>query len=667
MKQKIFIFAVMVMALSQITGNVFAQKSKADDPKMNWWKEAKFGMFIHWGLYSVPAGIYQGKDIPGIGEWIMNTAKIPVAEYARYATQFNPTSFNADEWVKLAKEAGMKYLVITSKHHDGFALFDSKASDYDIMDATPFKRDIIKEMAAACKKYGIHFGLYYSQDQDWHQKGGGVCGKHWDKAQDGNFDEYLDRIAVPQVKEILTAYNPEIIWWDTPCTITKEGAAKFAPILAKYPKLITNNRLGGGIDGDLETPEQFIPATGIPGKNWESCMTMNDTWGFKKNDHNWKSTEMLVRNLIDIASKGGNYLLNVGPTQMGLIPDASIERLKEVGAWMKINGEAIYGTTASPFNDIVWGRVTQKQSGKNTKLYLNVFDWPASGKLVISGLENKIVKAYPLASSKTKLSIEAKDADKQIDISGVKQTPNATVIVLEISGKPLVNKTPEIKAESSVFINQVSFEITTDIKNGSVYFTADGSEPSVNSKLAKGKMTLNATGNLIVRARTYVNGKPMTGIAVSEFKQQDPMAAAYESKPGLKFRYYEGIWENLPDFSKLAPQKTGTVENFALGEKMRNEDFAFVFDGFINIIETGVYTFYLSSNDGSRLILDDQKMLDNDGKHTMEEKSLSIALSSGLHKISVQYFQSGGGDGLTLTWKALGKDKTTIDKSLLSH
>jgi len=667
MKRKTLTISLLILILFQSITSSFAQKSKADDPKMNWWKEAKFGMFIHWGLYSVPAGIYQGKEIPNIGEWIMKNGNIPVAEYSAFAKQFNPTSFNADEWVKLAKEAGMKYLVITSKHHDGFAMFDSKVSDYDVMDATPFKRDIIKEMAAACKKYGIHFGLYYSQDQDWHQAGGGVCGSHWDKAQDGSFDSYLDRIAVPQVQEILSAYNPEIIWWDTPCTITKEGAAKFAPILAKYPKLITNNRLGGGVDGDLETPEQFIPATGIPGKNWESCMTMNDTWGFKKNDNNWKSTEMLVRNLIDIASKGGNYLLNVGPTQMGLIPDASIERLREVGTWMKVNGEAIYGTSASPFRDNIWGRVTQKNVGKNTKLYLNVFDWPADGKLVVSGLENKILKAYPLASPKTFLKTEAKDADDFIDVSAVPQTKIATVIVVEISGKPVVNTKPEIKAENAVFIDRVSLEITSDTKNGAVYYTVDGSEPSANAQLAKGKMILNAKDNVIVKARTYVNGKPVSGIALAEFKQQEPMAAVYESKPGLKFRYYEGSWDKLPDFSKLTPVKAGIAENFELAEKKKSENYGLVFDGFINVTETGIYTFYLSSDDGSRLIIDDLKTLDNDGQHAIEEKNYSLALSAGLHKISVQFFQGSGGEGLTLAWRALGKDKNAIEKSLLSH
>ena len=341
--------------------------------RMQWWNEARFGMFIHWGIYSVPAGTYDGKQIPGIGEWIMNRGKIPMAVYQQYAKQFNPTKFNAETIVQLAKAAGMRYIVITSKHHDGFAMFKSNASDFNIVDATPFKRDVIAEMAAACKKYGIKFGLYYSQAQDWNHPGGAANGGHWDKAQDGSMDEYIDKIAVPQMKEILTKYGPiSVLWFDTPTDMTHDRAAKIYNLLKLQPNIIYNNRLGGGFGGDLETPEQYIPATGLPGKNWESCMTMNDTWGYKSYDHNWKSTKVLIQNLVDIASKGGNYLLNIGPTSEGLVPDASIERLQQIGKWMDVNGDAIHGTTNGPFSYLSWGRSTRK----GQTLYLHVFNWP---------------------------------------------------------------------------------------------------------------------------------------------------------------------------------------------------------------------------------------------------------------------------------------------------
>src|SRR4051812_7191630 len=222
------------------------------DTRMKWWREARFGMFIHWGIYSVPAGVHKGKEMgPRIGEWIMHEMKIPVGEYAEYARQFNPVKFDADAWVRLAKEAGMKYIVVTSKHHDGFAMFDSDASGYNVVDATPFKRDVLKELSAACQRHGIKLGFYYSQAQDWHHAGGAARGGHWDSAQDGDMTEYLKKIAVPQVKEILTKYGPiSILWWDTPEGMTRERADLLAPLVKLQPGLITNNRLGGGYMGD---------------------------------------------------------------------------------------------------------------------------------------------------------------------------------------------------------------------------------------------------------------------------------------------------------------------------------------------------------------------------------------------------------------------------------
>jgi len=423
------------MLIFVFTVSAFAQ-SKPD--KMDWWKEAKFGLFIHWGVYSVPAGVYDGKDIDGIGEWIMNNAKIPTTKYQAYAKQFNPLKYNPEVWVKMAKDAGMKYLVITSKHHDGFTLFETKASKWNVVDATPYGKDLLKPLAEACHKNGIRLGFYYSQAQDWNNKGGGACGGHWDKAQDGSMDEYIDKVAVPQVKEILSNYGQvDILWWDTPCEMTKERAEKFQPILAQHPNLITNNRLGGGYNGDTETPEQFVPATGFPGRNWETCMTMNDTWGFKSKDNNWKSTKVILQTLIDIVSKGGNYLLNVGPTSEGLIPQPSIERLAEVGKWMKTNGEAIYGTTASPFSYLPWGRCTQK----GNKLYLHVFEWPKDGKISLP-LLNKISRAYSLADPKKTLKIEKWKSKNTITLSGNAPDKIASVIVVELDNAPQVLPLP---------------------------------------------------------------------------------------------------------------------------------------------------------------------------------------------------------------------------------
>ncbi len=428
-------------ALSQQVVGRQGETPEQRDARMKWWREARFGLFVHWGTYAVPAGTYNGERIGGIGEWIMNRGKIPVAEYKQFAKQFNPVKYDPDAWVRLAKEAGMKYIVITSKHHDGFALFDSKVTDWDIVDATPYGKDLLKPLAEACRRHGLRLGFYYSQAQDWNHPGGAAAGGHWDPAQDGDMDEYIRKIAVPQVREILTNYGKlGILWWDTPTGMNKDRADMLLPLLDLQPGIITNNRLGGGYQGDLSTPEQRIPATGTPGRDWETCMTMNDTWGFKSYDDHWKSTQTLIRNLVDIASKGGNYLLNVGPTSLGEIPEPSVERLKEIGKWMEVNGTSIYATTASPFPKLAWGRCTKKLRDNGALLYLHVFDWPQDGKLLIPGLRSEIRRARLLAGNR-RLETTVTEDGVVVTVPAEPLDPIDTVIVVRISGELRVEKT----------------------------------------------------------------------------------------------------------------------------------------------------------------------------------------------------------------------------------
>jgi alpha-L-fucosidase len=431
--------SILSVSLAQESNN--SSISNQNDLKMQWWKDAKFGMFIHWGIYSVPSGKWDDKTT--YGEWIMHSAKIPRAEYAALAGKFNPTMFNADDWVKLAKDAGQKYIVITSKHHDGFAMFGSKASDYNIVDATPFKRDILKELAESCRKHNIKLGFYYSQAQDWYHPGGAVSGNvEWDESHKGDMNKYVEEIAIPQVKEILSNYGDvAVLWWDTPTNMTKEMATKLAELTKPYPNLITNNRLGAGMGGDLETPEQFVPATGFPGRNWEVCMTMNGHWGYNAYDDRWKSTEDLLRKLIDIVSKGGNFLLNVGPNQYGIIPEVCQQNLREIGEWLNLNGEAVYGTQASPFPFLSWGRATMK----GQKLYLHVFNWPEDKRLTVP-FSNKIKKAYLLADAETVLKVQQGTDNSILQLPSYAPDKIASVIAVEFEGNPVVLPVPSDKA-----------------------------------------------------------------------------------------------------------------------------------------------------------------------------------------------------------------------------
>jgi alpha-L-fucosidase len=450
--------------------------------------------------------------------------------------------------------------------------------------------------------------------------------------------------------------------------MTKERAEKFAPILARYPGLIVNNRLCPGMDGDLETPEQFIPATGFPGKNWESCMTMNTTWGYSSWDHNWKSAEVLVRNLIDIASKGGNYLINVGPTAEGLIPDASVGRLKEIGAWMKTNGEAIYGTSPSPFKRLDWGRCTIKKVGGKNLVYLHIFDFPEDGILRIPGLSIQVDKAWPLKSKDQELKVEKAENYMNINVSGIEREKFATVIALETKDEVVVYNAPEISAEYSIFIDKASFSVNSDIPGCILRYTVDGSIPTNESAKADGTNMVMAKSSFVVRSLCFLDGKPVSGVSEKKFDREEPIPATnvLKSKPGVNYEYYEGSWGQLPEFSTLKPLATGIVQNIDLAAKKRKSDYGMVFKGFIRIPETGVYQFVLTSNDGSKMIVSG-KTLSNDGLHGFEGKSMDIALARGLHPIEIQYFQAGGGDALKLEWKTGGNELSILDPASLVH
>ena len=354
-----------------------AKTAPSQEARLKWFHQARFGMFIHWGVYAIPAR----------GEWVMHVERIPTDEYAPLARRFRPRKFDADEWVALAKEAGMKYMVLTSRHHDGFSLFDSQVSDFTSV-KTAAGRDFIGEYVRACRRARMKIGLYYSL-LDWRWPA------YWagpEKDPDGwaEFREYVHA----QVRELCTNYGKiDILWYDGAWPHDANAwrsAALNRMVRQLQPHIVINNR--SKLPEDLDTPEQHIQAS-ESGRAWESCMTMNDNWGYSAGDHNWKSTTQLIQNLVRTASGAGNYLLNVGPKADGTIPAASVRRLREIGQWMRVNGDSIYGSERAPFGGGMVGMTTAKGS----IVYLHVLRWPGE-EICIAGVKDRVKSAHLLAT-----------------------------------------------------------------------------------------------------------------------------------------------------------------------------------------------------------------------------------------------------------------------------
>ena len=452
------------MVIAALLGISLVAGGRPPDPakekRLEWFRDAKYGMFIHWGLYAIPAGEWHGRRCPGLGEWLMNRCQVPVREYEQLAKQFNPTKFDPDAWVQLAQDAGMKYMVITAKHHDGFALFKSAASPYNVVDATPYHQDILKQLADACARHGMRLGFYYSQSQDWHEPGG--AGNTWDfgpdTAPDGKtplkkYDDYLRSKAEPQVKELLTHYGPvALIWFDTPRMMTPARGQRFADIVRSLqPNTLIDGRLG--TEGDYRSTGDNVIPSGASAEAWETPATTNDTWGFRKDDTNWKGPGQILFKLVDIVSKGGNYLLNVGPMADGVIPAIPQENLRTVGRWLKLNGEAVYGAGPSPFGD-EYGEWTAKSARdlRGQKLFLPDTEWRATvkpGKLfltffteprvpfAIPAVRNTLLRAYRLAD-KAPIALKTENGTTTFDMPRPMLDPMATVVVVEFAGDKIV-------------------------------------------------------------------------------------------------------------------------------------------------------------------------------------------------------------------------------------
>jgi alpha-L-fucosidase len=415
--------------------------------RIAWFREAKFGMFIHWGLYSKMAGYWKGKQVRG-GEWAIKLNQLPIEEYRALAKDFNPVKFDADSWVRLAKEAGMRYIVITAKHHDGFAMYHSQASDYNIVDATPFKRDPLKELKDACDRHGLKFGTYYSHAQDWNEPDG--YGNNWSfPGHQRDMDKYLREKALPQIREICQNLRPAILWLDTPGDMTWARADKVADTARSiHPDVLINSRIYTGRNegprlSDYDSGgdnEGFPTYHQVP---WELCGTLNKSWAFKEWDKDFRPVSELLFHLIDAVSKNGNYLLNVGPTGEGEITDPYSSRLLEMGRWLKVNGEAIYGCGGTAFGNefgeykTVDGRrkfvpapPIWRCTTKPGHIYIHVLKWPADGKLVLPPLKSKAAKASLLAAPEAAVRVETSAQATTLHLPP--QSPDAVATVVKI-------------------------------------------------------------------------------------------------------------------------------------------------------------------------------------------------------------------------------------------
>jgi len=475
--------ALIAGLLATVTGSIRADVEVLDEQnmilntetaaekqaRMAWWKEARFGMFVHWGLYSIAGGEWDG--VQG-SEWIQRQANVPADVYSdTLLPQFKPAADFAHEWARLAKQAGAKYIVFTNKHHEGFALHDSAKTEFDAKNVTG--RDLHQEIVEGIRREGLKVGVYHSL-WDWHHPdapaGEGSLNLESLTMENRVLSRYRDYLYA-QVNEITDGrYGPVDIMWLDFSRNQYQGEAWGAKALVEMikenqPEILINNRLWKNEKktrelyekywmGDFSTPEQHIPANGIEGIDWETCDTLNGTWGWSTHAMDYKSSEEVIHRLIDAVSKGGNYLLNIGPLPDGSIHPLTVERFTDVGHWMQVNGEAIYGTQAGPFTRLPWGRATAKVMEDGThRLYLHVFEWPEKGELHVPGLLSLPVRAFVVGDDVTQ-TLKVSTERGGIRLQGLNADPihaAATVLALDFSGQPDVAAFRVVPSEKGVF------------------------------------------------------------------------------------------------------------------------------------------------------------------------------------------------------------------------
>ncbi|KRP37055.1 MAG: hypothetical protein ABS34_04600 [Opitutaceae bacterium BACL24 MAG-120322-bin51] len=565
-------------------------------------QDAKFGMFIHWGVYSIPAA----------GEWVMNKRNINYLEYKKYAQQFNPTEFDAQAIVLAAKNAGMKYITITTRHHDGFAMWHSESSDWDVDDASPYDKDIIKEMATACKQHDIKLFFYYSH-LDWSHTDyfpRGRTGKGTGRPEIGDFRRYSDYM-LGQLSELLNGDYGDVAgvwfdgWWDHHDDVDWRLRETYDLIHQLQPSaLVGNNHHRAPFPGeDFQMFERDLPggkkfgATGeisdaLP---LETCDTINGNWGFSKTDTGYKSKKQLIHYLLNTAHNNANLLLNVGPKPDGALTDGSLKALQGMGEWMQAHGNTIYGTRGSYLPKLSFGKMTTRKSTDPDQadiMYLHVTNFPEDGIISLPGMPNlKVRKAWSLANnSKRSITWKHDTLNTHFDISDIPVDPIDTIIVVE----------------------------------------HDTWEPI-----------------------------KLPAMPALEFKTAP--------KPGLHYKLHEGVCNVVKEIMNKPVIASGVTETISLAPSTLRNDFGLNFSGYLQVPKTDTYTFSLTSDDGSSLTIDGRPCINHDGLHGASEKSFTTDIAEGWHTIEVSYFDAGGGSALELSWQSKDMPKQSIPASALAH
>lgn len=655
-------------------GRTEAAAAASTAANVAWWHEARLGMFVHWGLYSVAAGQWEGKDIPGWGEWLLNKIKVDPAVYAStLMPRFDPVKFDADAWVRAAKDAGMRYIVVTTKHHDGFLLWDSATTDLDLM-GTPFGkagRDPLRELAQACQRHGIRLGLYFSL-MDWSDRDY-LPRREWDtRTTDGaSMPRFVDRMHA-QVNELTDGrFGPvAILWgdgdWEHSST-TWRAEELMASVRAAQPGILVNDRWS--LPGDYATPENRIPDGALPTRPWETCMTMNGTWGHVAHDHRWKPAAELIRNLVDIVSKDGNYLLNVGPMDDGSFDAPTQERLAALGAWMRTNGEAIRGCGPVACARPAWGRLTA--SADRHRVHAIVFELPTDRTITIDGIAGVPARARVLGAPGIAVSTRGNGPSLSITIGEGALDPAASVIVLEWDGEPAIVGTPELIGGEDLFLHETELAFKLPAA-GEIHVTLDATAPTIDSP--RYTVPINVQRTTQVRARTFVDGVAAGAPFEAILRRAEwiPGSDDVPPEPGVTWSIMPGRFERVPPEPwRGAGMTHGIASVIGLPSTRPADAFALRLDGFIHCDHAGIHAFTLESDDGSTLEIDGHRVVDHDGLHGPTRKTGKAALDIGWHRFTIRYIEADGGESLKLLWTTPKDEPGTvpqaIDAALLRH